>query len=123
MNPVIDHERAEFLSARASGTKRQLLPQWMRPDKELIVVDLPIEWVRFSTLNHRTRAEQMREIETSKTPDLFKGDPIGDLAQQAQINILTSQEGFESLKEDLSKRGQQEPAVITVEGVEWEVHV
>ena len=117
MNPVIDHERAEFLAARASGTKRQLLPQWMRPDKELIVVDLPIEWVRFSTLNHRTRAEQMREIETSKTPDLFKGDPIGDLAQQAQINILTSQEGFESLKEDLSKRGQQEPAVITVEGV------
>lgn len=117
MNPVIDHERAEFLAARASGAKRQLLPQWMRPEKELIVVDLPIEWVRFSTLNHRTRAEQMREIETSGTLDLFKGDPIGDRAQQAQINILTSQEGFESLKEDLRNRGQQEPAIITVEGV------
>lgn len=117
MNPVIDQERADFLAARIATAKRQLLPQWMRPEKELPVVDLPIEWVRFSTLNHRTRAEQMREIETSGVPDLFNGDPLGAAAQAAQLKILMGQEGFDALKEDLRERGQQESAVVTAEGV------
>ncbi len=117
MNPVIDQERADFLAARVAEAKRQLLPQWMRPEKELPVVNLPIEWVRFSTLNHRTRAEQMREVETSGIGDLFNGDPMGQVAQGAQMKILSEQEGFSALKEDLRKRGQQEPAVVTAEGV------
>ncbi|MDB5481708.1 MAG: hypothetical protein JWO83_2761 [Caulobacteraceae bacterium] len=117
MNPVMDRERAEFLAARMAGAKLQLLPQWMRPEKELPVVNLPIEWVRFSTLNHRTRAEQMRAVETSGLTDLFSGDPMGPAAQQAQLKILSTQEGFESLKQDLRERGQQEPAVVTAEGV------
>ncbi|RUU25156.1 ParB/RepB/Spo0J family partition protein, partial [Mesorhizobium sp. M6A.T.Ce.TU.016.01.1.1] len=117
MNPVVDQERADFLAARIADAKRQLLPQWMRPEKELPVVSLPIEWVRFSTLNHRTRAEQMREIEKSGVADLFSGDPMGPAAQEAQLKILSSQEGFEALKQDLRERGQQEPAVVTAEGV------
>lgn len=117
MNPVLDQERAEFLSARIVDAKRQLLPQWMRPEKELPVVTLPINWVRFSILNHRTRAEQIREIETSGNPSLFSGDPLGDEAQQAQFNILAGQEGFGLLKDDLRARGQQEPAIVTAEGV------
>lgn len=117
MNPVIDQERADFLAARLTEPKKQLLPQWMRPEKELPVVNLPIEWVRFSTLNHRTRAEQMREIEVSGIADLFSGDPMGFAAQDAQLKILSSQEGFDALKQDLRERGQQEPAVVTAEGV------
>jgi hypothetical protein len=117
LNPVIDQERAEFLAVRLANAKRQLLPPWMRPEKELPVVDLPIEWVRFSTLNHRTRAEQMREIEISGVTDLFTGDPMGSAAQESQLNILSSQEGFESLKQDLRERGQRELAVVTAEGV------
>jgi len=117
LNPVIDQERADFLAVRVTDAKRQLLPQWMRPQKELPVVDLPVEWVRFSTLNHRTRAEQMREIETRGVNDLFNGDPMGSVAQIAQFEILSKQEGFDALKQDLRERGQQEPAVVTAEGV------
>lgn len=117
MNPVMDQERADFLATRVANASRQLLPQWMRPEKELPVVNLPVEWVRFSTLNHRTRAEQMREIQTKGVEDLFSADPLGTAAQQAQFAILSSQDGFEELKQDLRDRGQQEPAVVTAEGV------
>ena len=117
MNPVMDQERTEFLATRMAGARKQLLPQWMRPDKELPVIALPIEWVRFSILNHRTRAEQLREIEASGNPDLFSGDPLGAAAQQAQLKILAGQESFDLLKQDLRERGQQEPAIVTAEGV------
>lgn len=117
MNPVMDQERAEFLAIRVVKAPKQLLPQWMRPDKELPLVNLPIDWVCFSTLNHRTRAEQMREIKTKGVADLFSGDPLGDAAQQAQFDILAGQDGFGELKQDLRDRGQQEPAVVTAEGV------
>lgn len=117
MNPVLDQERAEFLAGRVATASKQLLPQWMRPEKELPVVNVPTDWVRFSTLNHRTRAEQMREAKTTGMADLFSDDPLGSAAQQAQFEILASQDGFEELKSDLRDRGQQEPAVITAEGV------
>ncbi len=106
MNPVLDQERADFLAVRVATASKQLLPQWMRPEKELPVVNVPTDWVRFSTLNHRTRAEQMREINTKGMADLFTADPLGAAAQQAQFEILASQEGFEELKSDLRDRGQ-----------------
>lgn len=115
-NPVLDQERAEFLTARSRlGTA--VLPAWQRADKELDLVELPIDWVRFSTQNHRTRAEQ--EAETAKRGDanLFSSDPLGSLAQGVQYSILRGQAGFEDLKTDLVSRGQQEPAVVTAEGV------
>lgn len=117
MNPVIDQERASFLASRTTNKNRQLLPQWVRPEKELPVVTLPIEWVRFSTLNHRTRAEQDREKQKSGNSELFTGDPLGDHAQTMQLKILSEQGGFDDLKKDLEKRGQQEPAVVTAEGI------
>lgn len=117
MNPVIDQERASFLASRTTNKNRQLLPQWVRPEKELPVVTLPIEWVRFSTLNHRTRAEQDREKQKSGNSELFTGDPLGDHAQAMQLKILSEQGGFDDLKRDLEKRGQQEPAVVTAEGI------
>ncbi|MFN3972749.1 MAG: ParB N-terminal domain-containing protein [Gemmobacter sp.] len=117
MNPVIDQERAGFLASRTTNKNLQLLPQWVRPEKELPVVTLPIEWVRFSTLNHRTRAEQDREKQKSGNSELFTGDPLGDHAQAMQLKILSEQGGFDDLKRDLERRGQQEPAVVTAEGI------
>lgn len=115
-NPVLDQERVEFLRARSS-TKVALLPAWPRPQKELRVVEVEVDWVRFSTLNHRTRAEQLRAVHNMRQPDLFTADPLGKEAQQAQYKILLGQEGFEDLKNDLRERHQQEPAVISAEGV------
>jgi hypothetical protein len=115
-NPVLDQERAQFLRARASKGKA-LLSAWPRADKELPVVELEVDWVRFSTLNHRTKAEQLREVHNSKTPDLFTADPLGRAAQEAQGKILRGQMGFEELKADLKERGQQEHAVVSAEGV------
>ncbi|AZN98053.1 MAG: ParB/RepB/Spo0J family partition protein [Mesorhizobium sp.] len=118
MNPVLDQERVQHLVARQSSSKRRaLLAAWSRPDRELPLVDLEVTWVRLSTLNHRTKAEQMREIETKGRPDLFSADPMGSEAQAAQLRILKSQPGFYDLKADLRERGQQEPAVATAEGV------
>jgi hypothetical protein len=115
-NPSLDQQRAEFLRARAStGTLR--LPAWPRQNKDLTEVELEVEWVRFSTLNHRTRAEQRAEITRSGDPQLFSADPLGPAAQSAQYSILKSQEGFEDLKKDLGLRHQQEPAVVTADGV------
>lgn len=115
-NPVLDQERVEFLRARGS-TKVALLPAWPRPQKELRVVEVEVDWVRFSTLNHRTKAEQLRTIHNLKQRDLFTADPLGKEAQQAQYKILLQQAGFEDLKSDLRERHQQENAVISAEGV------
>lgn len=118
-NPVLDHERVQYLVARqgSSAEKRILLPAWPRPDKELPQVDLEVTWVRFSTLNHRTQSEQMRIAHQQNRPDLFTADPNGEEAQTQQYLILAEQEGFEDLKADLRARGQQQPAVVTAEGV------
>jgi hypothetical protein len=115
-NPVLDQERVEFLRARGS-TNVALLPAWPRPQKELRVVEVEVDWVRFSTLNHRTKAEQLRTIHNLKQRDLFTADPLGKEAQQAQYKILLQQAGFEDLKSDLRERHQQENAVISAEGV------
>ena len=118
-NPVLDQERAQYLIARqhSSSDKRILLPAWPRREKELPHVDLEVTWVRFSTLNHRTRSEQMRITHQQNRPDLFTADPNGMEAQTQQYGILAAQEGFDDLKDDLKARGQQQPAVVTAEGV------
>ena len=118
-NPVLDQERVQYLIARqrSSSDKRVFLSAWPRPDKELPQVDLEVTWVRFSTLNHRTRSEQMRITHQQNRPDLFTADPNGNEAQTQQYGILADQDGFEDLKADLKARGQQQPAVVTAEGV------
>ena len=118
-NPVLDQERLQYLRARqnSSPDKRVLLPAWPRKDKELRQVDLEVNWVRFSTLNHRTKSEQMRIVQQQNRPDLFTADPNGEEAQSQQYRILAEQEGFDDLKADLKARGQQQPAVATAEGV------
>lgn len=117
-NPVLDQERLQHLVARqGSAPKRALLAAWPRSDKELPLIELEVDWVRFSTLNHRTKSEQMRVIEQMHQPDLFSADPMGSEAQAAQRTILSDQAGFGDLKADLKERGQQEPAVVTAEGI------
>lgn len=115
-NPMLDQERVGMLRNR-EPMRHVLVPAWPREQKELPQVEVEVAWVRFSTLNHRTQAEQRREIHRAGQADLFTADPLGPAAQKAQYRILTSQEGFKELKADLRDRGQQEPAIITAEGV------
>jgi hypothetical protein len=116
-NPVLDQERAAFILGRQEGAPKVTLPAWPRHDKELPLIEVDVNWVRFSTLNHRTKAEQLRAIHQSQKPELFTSDPMGQAAQDAQYKILKGQDGFDDLKADLMDRGQQDPAVITAEGV------
>ncbi|MBF6150210.1 hypothetical protein [Nocardia nova] len=114
--PALDPDRAAFLAAREKKNP-VTVPAWPRADKDLPQVELEVTWVRFSTLNGRTLAEQLRMIKSHSRPDLFTADPLGPDAQKAQYEILCSQEGFDALKDDLRQRGQQEPAIITADGV------
>lgn len=115
-NLILDQERVDFLRARTDA-RVELLSAWPRPTKELKVAEVEVDWVRFSTLNHRTRAEQLKVVYEHNRPDLFVADPLGKAAQDAQYAILCAQKGFAELKQDLRERRQQEPAVITAEGV------
>ena len=117
-NPFMDQSRVDFLKARINATSRRgLLSAWPRDERELPVVEVDVAWVRFSTLNHRTKAEQLSQTTRSGHHTLFTDDPMGKTAQTAQYKILSSQSGFEELKEDLENRGQREHAVITADGV------
>lgn len=115
-NPNLDMERVEFIQAR-DVVGRAEVPAWPRHTKELLMVELEVTWVRFSTLNHRTRAEQRAEIARTGDEGLFSHDPLGERAQQAQYRILASQEGFSELKDDLRTRNQQDPAIVTADGI------
>lgn len=115
-NLVLDQDRVDFLTAR-TVTRKMLLPAWPRQIKELPMVEVEVDWVRFSTLNHRTKAEQLQAVHLAKRPDLFSADPLGKAAQDAQYHILRSQSGFQELKNDLKERQQQEPAILTAEGI------
>src|SRR4051812_28436708 len=113
-NPFMDQGRVDFLRARMNASHRRgLLSAWPRDERELPVVEVDVDWVRFSTLNHRTRAEQLREAAHVGQMDLFVGDPLGSVAQAAQYRILAAQDGFSKLKDDLAARRQREHAVIT----------
>lgn len=115
-NPILDQDRVNFIKARGIlGTMH--VPAWSRQVKDLDLVELEVDWVRFSTLNHRTKAEQLREIAKTGWADLFTADPLGPTAQDAQYAILQGQERFPELKNDLKERGQQDPAIITADGV------
>lgn len=115
-NPVVDQDRADYLRARASQETVQV-PAWPRTRKALKLAELEVEWVRFSTLNHRTRAEQRAAISRTGNTGLFSTDPLGPTAQEAQYKILRGQEGFHEIKQDLGERGQQDPAIVTADGV------
>ncbi|MFI6575315.1 ParB N-terminal domain-containing protein [Nocardiopsis sp. NPDC050513] len=113
---MLDPDRRDFLAARQE-IGRNHLHAWPRSEKNLRLVELEIDWVRFSTLNHRTKAEQQRLTRQRQQEDLFSADPLGEFAQEAQLAILADQEKFGDLKEDLLARGQQEPALVTADGV------
>jgi hypothetical protein len=115
-NLVLDQERVNFLKARTK-IGEALVTAWPRQNKELPIVEVDVNWVKLSTLNHRTKAEQMKQQVVSGKSDLFTSDPLGPEAQSAQFEILAGQEGFEAIKADLKDRGQQEPAIITIDGV------
>lgn len=116
-NRFLDQERAEFLQIKVEASKkRERLASWPREDKELPVVELDVNWVRFSTINHRTSAEQKRAIQITGNPGLFTDDPIGKTAQDAQYEILTQPSAFVDIKADLKIRGQIDNAVVTADG-------
>lgn len=115
-NKIIDQERAAFVAARDVLNKVSL-PAWPRDNKDLDLIQLEVDWVRFSTLNHRTKAEQLRAVAVAENPDLFTADPLGPEAQEAQYLILQTQDGFSDLKADLRERGQQDPAIVTADGI------
>ena len=117
MNPHLNQERVEFLRTRAAGAAKERLSQWPRDEKMLSVVELDVNWVRFSTLNHRTTGERLKLCRDRNDPHLFDGDPLGNTAQEGQFELLKNHPSFESLKTDLKDRGQQEPSVVTAEGV------
>ncbi len=112
----VDPDRSSFLAGRARIGSSPV-PAWPRPDKNLSLVELETEWVRFSTLNHRTKAEQQRETKKAGQDDLFTADPLGVAAQDVQFAILCAQPNFDDLKRDLLEREQQEPAIVTADGV------
>lgn len=117
-NPYLDQSRVDFLRARINSTDRKgLLSAWPRDGRELPVVEVEVAWVKFSTLNHRTRAEQLSQMIRTGQQNLFTEDPMGHTAQAAQYKILSSQSGFQELREDLKNRRQREHAVITADGV------
>ncbi len=116
MNPHLNQERADVLQNRqVIATER--LSQWPRENKMLPVKELDVNWVRFSILNHRTKAERLKLCRDTGNPHLFDQDPLGPAAQEAQFGLLRKHPGFEDLKADLRDRGQRETAVVTAEGV------
>jgi hypothetical protein len=116
MNPHLNQERADVLQNRqVIATER--LSQWQRENKMLAVKELEVNWVRFSILNHRTKAERLKLCRDAGKPHLFDQDPLGPAAQDAQFGLLKNHPGFEDLKADLRERGQRETAVVTAEGV------
>jgi hypothetical protein len=116
----LDPRRAAYIDKvlESARTKHTMpVAAWPRPDKHLRQIDIDVKWLRFSVLNHRTRAEQLQAAREAGVPDLFQRDPLGEDAQKAQREILSRQEGFKELKEDLAKREQREPAIITADGI------
>ncbi|PXX60351.1 ParB-like nuclease family protein [Nocardia tenerifensis] len=112
----LDPARKAFLEARTKSNTVPV-PAWPRSEKNLPQAELETTWVRFSVTNHRTRAEQERERRLAGREDLFTADPLGPVAQDAQYRILCAQPSFDELKRDLQSRGQQEPAIVTADGI------
>ncbi|MFJ4412601.1 hypothetical protein [Streptomyces sp. NPDC088910] len=120
MTVQLDPRRAAYVDQVLASVRTKhtmAVAAWPRPDKYLPQVDIDVKWLRFSVLNHRTRAEQLQAAREAGVADLFQRDPLGEDAQRAQREILARQEGFGELKDDLEKRDQREPTIITADGI------
>lgn len=118
MNRKLDQERVAALKEMINAqNRRERFQPWVREEKTLPVAEVPIDWVRFSTMNHRIRAQQLRESANQGNPNLYVVDPLGEAAQNSIYTLLSDIRGFNELKEDLRKRGQVDLAVVTADGV------
>lgn len=120
-----------------STTKRKQLQQYIIPqnktgktfpvavlsdteDKQLDIYTVPIQILSYNFNNVRIRAEKYN-LEKKLGEEL---DPAKESHQKAIAGLLRtskfySKEATEDLKSDLKKRGQKEPAIVSIDGVIW----
>jgi len=118
-NLYLDQARLDHLRIKVDNSegKTERLSAWARQTKDLPVVELELDFVRFSIKNHRTTAQQIGACRDAGDQELFTGDPLGDRAQNAQYKILQGLSGWEEMKGDLKRRKQQDSAVVTADGI------
>jgi len=78
--------------------------------QQLTIISLPLEYVKLNHLNHRLSAQ----LDDSGS---LIGNPTNPENQKILQQYLSNTEKFQSLKQEILDLGQQEPGLITLDGL------
>lgn len=110
-------ERSEAVEKKKDAP-RHTVKGWRGKNKlNLLIIQLDSEMLMFRIENSRTRREQQAYIRKHNLADDYFADPESSEVQEAQEAILLEMANSDSdFIEDLDKKGQDEPAIITYDG-------
>jgi hypothetical protein len=99
-------------AANNPDVERIQLP-WRGSQIKATVVRLPLDAVVLNPRSHRIRSQ----LESSRDAAAVKSAPFEDSAQRLITEILRGTEKFDDLKANLKDVGQNEPGVVSVNGL------
>lgn len=117
-------ERTDYLATclaegERTGSPRTYTVFFHGENRHLPVINVQTSMLLYRLANHRTSTSQLRYLETNagSVPDDLFADEESELAQRAQETILLDFVDKNGLREDLLKRKQAEPLILTSKGV------
>lgn len=112
--------RIAFLKKRVETAKKEGAPTQQVPFRDGQIhprrIQVPANFPRYRLQSGRTHRKQAEYAEQHALPPDFFADPESDEAQHAQHQILLGLIDAEGLREDLLKREQLFPLVLTKDG-------
>lgn len=114
-----DPSRIQRIEAALKAEAKKAEPErikirWRESSERLIVVDVPLDLVLLNPNSHRIQAQ----LQSHDRYEQIKASPFTEESQEIIAELLREpSDAFEELKQDLRINQQQDPGVITREGV------
>lgn len=117
----IVEERLKAL-AEVPGARETVTVEWRGRQLSVPVISMPVQLLNYNPATHRVRAQ--RTLDPARDKQL-EATPFADAGQAYLHQLLTGDPtdpakpdpAFDALKEDLRQHGQNEPGIITRNGV------
>ncbi|WSF74160.1 ParB/RepB/Spo0J family partition protein [Streptomyces decoyicus] len=106
----------------SGGTRETVTVDWNGQPLNVEVIDLPLSGLYYNPATHRIRAQRTHNAEKNSA---LESDPwsqagqdyLGDLLQAEPADPIRRDPAFDKLKESLKEYGQNDPGLITHQGI------
>lgn len=114
--PRIAFLRERVEAAEGSATKATFDVPFRQRQRTLVKIEVPLSFPLYNVRSGRTHRSQAEWIELNGRPTEFFADPEDDEVQAVQHQLLFAMIQERGLAEDLARRDQRNPIVLTYDG-------